>query len=63
MTLLETKGLTTCEKWERIVETIPETSEFASRAALGKKQSADFGLECYKAGIRDALTAKTSASR
>lgn len=61
MTLLETKGLTTYEKWERIVENIPETSDFANRAALGKKQSADFGLECYRAGIRDAQQCKTSA--
>ena len=36
---------------------------FAERNTLGKKQSLDFGIKMYEAGIRDAEQGKTSASR
>ena len=54
MLLEKTKGLTTYDKWERVAQHIPEVQEYAARASLGKKQSVEFGIKCYEAGIRDA---------
>ena len=51
------------QKFMREAIFIPETKPFAERNTLGKKQSLDFGIKCYEAGIRDAQRGKTSASR
>jgi hypothetical protein len=57
------KNYSTSNGWNEFTNIIPETKQYAERNTLGKRQSLDFGIKCYEAGIRDAQRGKTSASR
>ena len=61
MLLEKTKGLTTYDKWS-VSRSISRSARICGRASLGKKQSVEFGIKCYEAGIRDAKGAFSALS-
>lgn len=57
------KNYSTYKAWNEITNIVPDTKQYLEKTSLGKKQSLDFGIKMYEAGIRDAQHGKTSASR
>ena len=57
------KNYSTYKAWNEITNIVPDTKQYLEKTSLGKKQSLDFGIKMYEAGIRDAQQGKITASR